>query len=53
MILILIVIPIPQGEGDNDSVRPDSTLPNLSQLNNTVQNMDLGDPTNIYDSIGF
>ena len=39
--------------GDNDSVRPDSTLPNLSQLNNTVQNMDLGDPTNIYDSFGF
>ena len=39
--------------GDNDSVRPDSTVPNLSQMNNTVQNMDLGDPTNIYDSFGF
>ena len=39
--------------GDNDSVRPDSTVPNLSQMNNTVQNMDLGDPTNIYDSFVF
>ena len=41
---------------NNDPVRPDSTVPQMvnSDFSQTkIQNIDLGDPTNIYDSFWF